>query len=158
MTGFKRPTLPLGGGCPCEAVRYELSEMPLLAYACHCTDCQRASGSAFAINMPVATRAFRITQGTPRARHKVGANGVRSALWFCGDCGGRIYGERDSDPNSRVVRAGTLDDTSWVAPAAHLFVRSAQPWERFSDAPRFETLPPDFAPLVEAWQRRWQQP
>jgi hypothetical protein len=156
MTRFRRPSLPLGGGCPCGAVRYELSEMPLLAYACHCTNCQRATGSAFALNMPVAARAFRVTQGMPRSQQRAGPSGVLATYWFCSDCGGRLYSERESE-GARIVRAGTLDDTSWVAPAAHLFVRSAQPWERFSGAPCFDTVPSDYAPLVEAWQRRWRE-
>ena len=159
MTGFKRPTFPLGGGCPCGAVRYEVSEMPFLAYACHCTNCQRVTGSAFALNMPVATRAFRITAGEPKAHRRLSPTGVRGASWFCGDCGGRIYGERETEPEVRIVRAGTLDDTSWLAPVAHFFVRSAQPWEQFSgtEAACFETGSADYAPLVEAWQRRWSE-
>jgi len=50
MMEMKRPALPLTGGCPCEAVRFEVSAMPLLAYACHCTECQRWSGSAFSMS------------------------------------------------------------------------------------------------------------
>ena len=54
-----RPVLPLSGGCSCGAIRYEIASFPLLLYSCNCTDCQTASGSAFALNMPVATKAFR---------------------------------------------------------------------------------------------------
>jgi len=157
MTSLKPPTLPLTGGCPCGAVRFAVSEMPYLAYACHCTNCQRASGSAFALNMPVATRAFEITQGQPKGSRRVGPSGVPGIFWFCSDCGGRIYGERTSEPDIRTLRAGTLDDTSWVTPIAHLFMRSAQPWERFdaAGATCFETGPDDFIPLVESWRKRY---
>ena len=44
----KRPALPMTGGCPCRAIRYQITSFPLLLYTCNCTDCQRASGSAFA--------------------------------------------------------------------------------------------------------------
>ena len=50
--------LPLTGGCSCGAIRYEVTSFPLLLYTCNCTDCQSASGSAFALNMPVATQVF----------------------------------------------------------------------------------------------------
>jgi hypothetical protein len=58
--------LPLGGGCMCGAVRYEISELPLRVYACHCTDCQRITGSAFSLGVVVSAGAFRAT-GKDRA-------------------------------------------------------------------------------------------
>lgn len=60
------PVLPLTGGCPCEAVRFEVTAMPLLLYACHCTECQRWSGSAFSMSMPVAANSFGLTRGEPK--------------------------------------------------------------------------------------------
>jgi hypothetical protein len=137
-------------------VRYQISTFPLLLYACHCTDCQRESGSAFALNMPVATAALQILHGAPRAWRRVRSSGARTASWFCGDCSGRIYGERDSRPASVNVRAGTLDDTSWLVPAAHIFMRSALSWDEVSgDAECFATLPDDWRPLAARWRKRW---
>jgi hypothetical protein len=54
------------GGCQCGAIRYEIGGFPLLLYTCNCTDCQRQSGSAFALNMPVAVKHFRIVRGEPK--------------------------------------------------------------------------------------------
>ena len=119
-----KPKLPLTGGCSCGAIRYRIDAFPLLLYACHCTDCQRQSGSAFAMSVPVTTTAFHIAKGAPKPwRHE--SRGAEGTSWFCDDCGGRIYGERNTRPNSVNVRAGTLDDTTWLRPAAHLFMRSA---------------------------------
>ena len=53
-----RPSLPMTGGCQCGAIRYEITSFPLLLYTCNCTDCQRQTGSAFALNMPVSSRIF----------------------------------------------------------------------------------------------------
>jgi hypothetical protein len=64
-----RPSLPLTGGCSCGAIRYEIAAFPLLLYACNCTDCQTASGSAFALSMPVMSNGFRIVQGEPKGWH-----------------------------------------------------------------------------------------
>ena len=58
-----RPSLPITGGCQCGAIRYEITLFPLLLYTCNCTDCQRQTGSAFALNMPVKYKDFRILQG-----------------------------------------------------------------------------------------------
>jgi hypothetical protein len=152
MAAFKRPAFPLAGGCACGAIRYEIAAMPLLLYACHCTDCQRRSGSAFALNMPVASKTLRIVKGTPTGWR----SGGTTTSWFCGDCGCRIYGERDERPDAMTIRAGTLDDTTWLRPAAHIFMRSAQPWESFADdAVCFETAPGDFAKLAIAWRTIW---
>jgi hypothetical protein len=157
MSERKQPVLPLSGGCPCETVRFDVTAMPLLLYACHCTECQRWSGSAFSMSMSVASKTFRVTRGEPKAWRRIGATGVQSTYWFCGGCGGRIYGERDVRPDIIAVRAGTLDDTSWLLPVAHVFMRSAQPWERIPDnAECFETVPKDFWALSDKWQQLWQ--
>jgi hypothetical protein len=141
---------------PLRAVRYEVAAMPLLLYACHCTECQRWSGSAFSMSMPVASNSFRVTRGEPQPWRRIGASGVQSTYWFCSDCGGRVYGERDARPDIRAVRAGTLDDTSWLWPIAHVYMRSAQPWEQILDAECFEIMPKDFWALSDKWQQMWQ--
>jgi hypothetical protein len=154
---LRGPDLPLTGGCTCEAVRYEVSAMPLIVYACHCTECQRWTGSAFSLSMPVMAKSFRLTCGEPRAYRRVGNSGVESTDWFCGHCGGRAYGQRAIRPDVITIRAGTLDDTSWVRPGAHVFLQSAQAWERVpNNMECFEILPPDFATLAQTWQQLWR--
>ena len=123
-----RPSLPMTGGCQCGAIRYEITSFPLLLYTCNCTDCQRQTGSAFALNMPVRFEDFRILQGEPNGWHHTSPNGTAVISRFCGNCGTRLYGERDGRPETVSLRAGTLDDTSWLVPVAHFFTRSAQPW------------------------------
>src|SRR3954468_7343 len=107
------PTLPMMGGCPCGAIRYEIASFPLLLYTCNCTNCQRASGSAFALNMPVLAKEFHILQGEPTAWHHTSPTGVAVVSWFCADCGGRAGREEIVN-----LRAGTLDDTTWLVPVA----------------------------------------
>jgi hypothetical protein len=152
MMKITRPVFPLCGGCPCEGVRFKVTAMPLLVYACHCAECQRWSGSAFSMSMPVASDSFALTRGQPKPWRRVGASGVESTYWFCGDCGGRAYGQRSARPDIIAVRAGTLDDTSWLRPAAHVYMRSAQPWEQLGGgAECFEIMPADFWSLAEKW-------
>jgi hypothetical protein len=148
----------MAGGCCCGAIRYEITSFPLLLYSCNCTNCQSASGSAFALNMPVATRDFRILQGEPKGWHRLSASGAEVTSWFCGDCGARIYGSRKSRPQSMNLRAGTLDDTGWLIPAGHIFMNSAQPWiQPAADAECYEMEPPDFRPLAEKWRAMWPE-
>jgi hypothetical protein len=155
---MRRPKLPLTGGCPCGAIRYELTAAPLLLYACHCTSCQRQTGSAMTMNMLAPAAAFSITRGTPKGWRRPNAAESYTTSWFCGDCGGRIYGSRDNRPGVHTLRAGTLDDASWLEPAAHFFTRSAQPWERFDGAATcFEAMPDDFMPLAAAWRKSWDE-
>lgn len=153
-----RPALPMTGGCPCGAIRYEITLFPRLLYSCNCTDCQRASGSAFALNMPVLSRGFRILHGDPRGWHHRSPRGVEVTSRFCGDCGGRLYGERSGRAESLNLRAGTLDDTSWLMPVAQIFRRSAHPWVLPAvNAECHDTEPADFAPLLSAWRAMWPE-
>jgi hypothetical protein len=156
MTVLAQPQLPLTGGCPCGAIRYRITALPISVYACHCTDCQRQSGSSFALNMPVDAASFSIIQGAVKGWQPANPSGVPSTSWTCSQCSGRIYGSRISRPERINVRAGTLDDTRWVRPVAHLFMRSAQPWETVSDdALCFETVPDDFRVVALAFGARF---
>jgi len=153
-----RPSLPMTGGCSCGAIRYEITIFPLLLYTCNCTNCQLASGSAFALNMPIATKGFRIVKGQPKGWHHESPSGVPVIAWFCGECGARIYGERSGRPDSINLRAGSLDGTAWLVPAGHLFMKSKQSWvEPAAGAECFETQPSDFRPLAKKWQAMWPE-
>jgi hypothetical protein len=159
MSG-KRPTLPMTGGCSCGMIRYEIGSFPLLVYTCNCTDCQTRSGSAFAVNMPVTAKDFRILKGEPKAWRYTSPKGVPVISWFCGDCGARIYGERAGRAGIVNVRAGTLDDTSWLVPAAHFFTRntSAQSWvQPAPQAVCIETQPDSFEALIMEWRAAWPE-
>ena len=153
----KRPALPLTGGCSCGAIRYEIAGFPLLLYTCNCTDCQKHTGSAFALNMPVRVVDFRILRGKPKGWNHTSPSGMAVISRFCGDCGGRLYGERASRPQTINVRAGTLDDTKWLVPAAHFFMRSAQSWVQPADgAVCIETQPDGWDDLLLVWRARWE--
>ncbi|MBT1514528.1 GFA family protein [Bradyrhizobium sp. SRL28] len=104
---------------------YEIASFPLLLYTCNCTDCQRQTGSAFALNMPVRFADFRILKGEPNGWNHTSPNGTAVISRFCGNCGTRLYGERGGRPETISLRAGALDDTSWLVPVAH-FLRAAR--------------------------------
>jgi hypothetical protein len=136
--------LPLTGGCQCSKLRYEISEAPKLVYTCHCTDCQRMTSSAFSMGIVIADRAFRITAAEPRPVERTTDSGRVTIRWLCPDCGSWISGTPRPGAPIRTVRAGTLDDTSWLRPTVHLWTRSKQPWITLPVGDRsFETQPAD---------------
>jgi hypothetical protein len=146
------------GGCSCGAIRYELASFPLLLYTCNCTDCQTASGSAFALNMPVLAKDFHIRRGEPKGWHHLSPKGVQVTSRFCAECGSRLYGERAGRAEIFNLRAGTLDDTSWLVPVAHMFMKSAQAW--VAPAPNaecHEAEPGEFGALISAWRAMWPE-
>ena len=109
-----RPSLPMTGGCQCGAIRYEITSFPLLLYTCNCTDCQRQTGSAFALNMPVRFEDFRILKGEPNGWHHTSPNGTAVISRFCGTCGTRLYGERDGRPKpSAFVPERSMTHHGW---------------------------------------------
>jgi hypothetical protein len=144
------------GGCSCGAIRYSIASFPLLLYTCNCTDCQKASGSSFALNMPVLKEDFHIPQGEPKAWSHISPLGVPVISWFCGECGARLYGDRVGREEIINIRAGTLDDTAWLVPVAHMFMKSAQPWILpAANAECHEVGPDDFRQLGQKWRAMW---
>ena len=145
-------TIPYLGGCLCGAVRYCITAEPMTIYACHCTECQRRTGSAFALSMPVQRDAIEVLSGQPAPYRVTFADGRVKRGQFCGACGTRLWGEPPKRPNIALVATGTLDDTSWVQPVAHVWARSAQPWFVFpAGVPVFKTRPDDPMELVNLW-------
>src|SRR3984893_16143181 len=112
----ERMKLPQTGGCQCGAIRYEITEEPQLVYACHCTDCQRLTSSAFSMAIVVNDGAFRLKGIEPRAIQPTADSGGVVIRWVCPECGSWVCGASSSDDGLLRVRAGTLDDTSWAAP------------------------------------------
>jgi hypothetical protein len=116
------------------------------------------SGSAFALNMPVFAKDFHILQGEPKGWHHTSPKGVQVTSRFCGDCAGRLFGERAGRAEIVNLRAGTLDDTSWLVPVAHIFMRSAQAWVQSAEgADCYEIQPTDFSALMPAWRAMWPE-
>jgi hypothetical protein len=148
-------TAPTEGGCLCEAVRYRLMAEPLTLYACHCTDCQVISGSAFRMSMPVTRASIEITRGQPERVEYAAAGARPKRASRCGACSTWLWGEPARAPQLLILRPSTLDDRSWLDPVAHIWVRSAQPWVRIPEgALVFESQPPDELELVRAWKAK----
>jgi hypothetical protein len=131
------------GGCQCGQFRYEIDiERALTLVACHCRECQKQSASAFGLVMPIPRNTFTRLQGELKIWERVADSGRRVENLFCPQCGTRIYHSSSLGPDFIHLRAGTLDDTSKLRPAAHVWTDRAQPWFVFPlDQPRFAREP-----------------
>jgi hypothetical protein len=149
---MKMPVFPCEGGCACGAVRYRLFEDPLELHVCHCTDCQTITGSAFVMSMTTHRRSIEIVRGERTLVSFKNPGGINRR---CAVCGCRIWSEPNTVPDIRTLRPGTLDDTSWLEPIAHIWTRSAQTWVEIpTDVLTYETQPDDHLDLVRAWKGR----
>lgn len=118
----------LAGGCLCGAVRYTVTADRLPnCYACHCTDCQTQSGSAFAMQMPLAAGQLQV-EGAVVSGERVQPSGATGTIYACVKCLTRLYSENSTRAGMVVLRAGTLDDSGALVPAAHFWTRSKQAW------------------------------
>lgn len=143
--------LPLHGGCFCGGVRYRVAGAPLMAHVCHCHLCQKRSGSAFSMMVMVRTADLTV-EGVLRTSRRITARGREVDDSACPDCGAYLLACAPSAPDYTTLRAGTLDDASWVNPIAQVWVESAIPWAvipgiQHADPERF-----DYYALGEAWR------
>lgn len=115
----------------------------MVVYTCHCADCQRLSGSAFSLVVFVTARGFRLVRGEPRLLQSVADSGRLKTRLVCPDCGCWVCNIMDPDDGMRRVRAGTLDDTSWLRPTMHFWTRNKQPWISLPDGDRVFATQPD---------------
>ncbi|MCW3020051.1 MAG: glutathione-dependent formaldehyde-activating [Solirubrobacterales bacterium] len=121
------PSMPLQGGCLCGAVRFEITAPFISAGYCHCTHCQRRTGTGSSANGRVPQAGFRLLQGQERLRSFQPAGGVPKL--FCEACGSALFsGDPPADPQV-AVRLGTLDRDPGTRPQFRQFVDSAAPWE-----------------------------
>ena len=119
----------LEGGCSCAALRYKLTASPLIVHACHCRDCQRITGSAFAINVWIEKEFVKTNGAIPTSFTLEGGSGKSHEAFFCGKCGTYVWSRYHRAPGDTLfVRAGTLDKPRAVTPDVHIFTRSKVPW------------------------------
>ena len=130
------------GGCLCGQVRYSTNAEPAFTGVCHCTSCQKESGTAFNVVIAVPQSELSI-QGSPKVyAGSKGDSGQDYIRRFCPNCGSTILSEPAALPGMSILRAGTLDDPSWLKPSMEIFCDSQQPWvELGGGMQRFPKMP-----------------
>ena len=123
---------PLTGGCLCGGVRFEVTEPLVSASYCHCTRCQRRSGTAASAQARVAPGSLRVTSGDDLIRaYDPGGGGFLKL--FCSQCGSALWSKSPQDPEVMSVRLGAFDSYPGIRPAYRQFVAYAVPWEPLPD-------------------------
>jgi ribosomal protein S18 acetylase RimI-like enzyme len=131
------------GSCLCRGIRFEITGPLDLIAQCHCADCRKAQGSAFAVNTGVAARDFRFTAGEELLECFESTPGKYRC--FCSKCGSPVYSRRGDAPGIVRPRLGLLDGDLGAKPTVHGWTSDKAPWERLPDdgLPRFATGEPD---------------
>ncbi len=130
------------GGCQCGAVRYRVEGDPVSVGICHCTQCQRQSGSAFGMSFIVPKEAFQLSSGRLKTFTRTSDSGRPVVCAFCPECGTRIYHETRWLDGVLNIKPGTFDDTSFLRPTGQVWTAKKQGWLDISSAIRaFEGQP-----------------
>ena len=97
---------------------------------CHCTDCQKLTGTAFRPNISSLPGTLRFKSGTPKIYVKIAESGHKRAHAFCPECGTPIYATAaDPNPSVYTLRVGAIDQRAqFAAPIRQIWCRSALPW------------------------------
>jgi len=138
------PAFPLTGGCLCGAVRFEVDEPPISANYCHCTRCQRRTGTAASAQARIVPGSLRIISGEELVRAFKPEDGFPKE--FCSACGSALWSRNPDNPEALSVRMGAFDEDPGVLPSSRQYVAYAAAWEPIPDdgLPRFpEGRPPD---------------
>lgn len=117
------------GGCLCGAVRYRVKADPVRASACHCTSCQRRTGSAFGVGAYFRGEDVEILRGelkTYEYRSDETQRWLRTE--FCVNCGGTVTWTAEALPGMRAIAGGSFDDPKWLRVERFGWMRSALPW------------------------------
>ncbi len=119
--------MKIEGGCLCGKVHYSGEAEPIFAGVCHCTTCQKSSGTAFNTVVAVPKPAITLT-GTVSTYEGRGDTGNATYHRFCPSCGSPVAMEAAVMPDVVMVPVGTLADPSSVKPVMQIYCDSAQPW------------------------------
>jgi hypothetical protein len=137
------PPNQITGRCLCGSVTYRADAEPVVQAVCHCTDCQHQTGTAFSVVVGVPRAALTVEGSTLASFTTTGEeHGTDTQRRFCSACGSPIVSFVEAVPDLAFLKAGTLDDASWLEPAVEVWSRSAQPWSpHFEHATRLERGP-----------------
>lgn len=131
------------GGCLCGAIRYEIDGEPFRIANCHCDDCRKATGSAYATNLFFKEEQIKILQGTPKKFEHLADSHNTMIKEFCSDCGSQVFGSGANRPGVKNVKVGSIDDARFVKPQVNLYTAHALSCSYIDDEiDNFQGMPP----------------
>ncbi len=135
MTGFS-------ARCLCGDIELVSTSDAIMQANCHCDDCRRAGGSAYASLVFVPKEALTVTKGEPASYQHKSDRGSTMTKYFCPQCGSQLFGSNGAHPARRNVRVGVIEDAGWFKPVANVYVSRKLPSTMLSeDAKAFDKMP-----------------
>ena len=133
--------MPLTGGCLCGGVRFRVDAPLVVATYCHCTRCQRRTGTAASAQARIQPGSLTVTQGEELIRRYAPPDGFPKL--FCGACGSALWSQSPDDPEIISVRLGEFDSDPSIRPSLRQFCAYAAAWEDIPDdgLPRYDERP-----------------
>ena len=114
---FTEKAMKVTGGCHCGHITYEAEVNPATVRVCHCTDCQKLTGTAFRTNIASLPGTFVLKSGTPKIYIKTAESGSKRAHGFCPGCGTPIYAAApEPNPSTYALRLGAIEQRAQLAP------------------------------------------
>jgi hypothetical protein len=148
---------PVEGGCTCRTIRFRMETAPLFVHCCHCSWCQRETGSAFALNAMIEADRVTVLCGEPELVNTPSNSGKGQKIARCPACRIALWSNYPGAGDAvRFVRVGSLDEPCRLPPDVHIFTSSKLPWVTLSPAVPAVT---DFYERDHLWPResleRW---
>ena len=121
--------MALSGRCLCGAVSFESDSEPISVTYCHCDDCRRVTGSAFAVGVGVSASSFSVN-GETKGYESTNDKGRTKMRVFCPKCGSQLFTRY---PDKVFIKAGTLDDSEDLQPTREIWTEMTVPWAHIPD-------------------------
>jgi hypothetical protein len=130
MRANQETSMHVTGRCHCGKISYEADLDPGSVTICHCSDCQRLSGSPYRVSARVPAAEFRMLSGELRTYVKIAESGTRRVHAFCPDCGSPVYSSDVGTVRNYSLRVGCLDQRASLPPRRQIWCRSSLAWSR----------------------------
>lgn len=130
------------GGCLCGDVRYRSDAEPVMKALCHCSYCQKSSGSTYSSNLLIPESSFSVS-GKLNCYTSTGGSGRMLNSYFCPNCGSNLYNTAEAYPGLVIIKTGSLDNPSEFKPDANIWCESAPSWVKIDEGMNnFPVAPP----------------
>lgn len=113
--------------CPCGQLSLTCTGDPMRISACHCLDCKRRSGSAFAVQARFAPETVTVT-GTSKQWTRISDAGNEAVFHFCPDCGTTVWYHALPHRALFAVPIGTFADPAFPAPVYSVYEQRKHAW------------------------------
>lgn len=124
------------GGCSCGHVRYRISSDPYVVHCCHCSYCQKQTGTAFALNALFKSEYVTLTEGEVDEIMTPSPSGKGQLIARCPKCKVAVWSNYymgGIKQGIRFIRVGTMDNPELLPPDVHIYTVSKQPWVNLSN-------------------------